>query len=40
VIALGEAAPSLAGLTATGEPFDLASPRSRSILIEFHRGAW
>ena len=37
----GDTAPALAGTTATGEPFDLSSPaRSRSILIEFHRGTW
>ncbi len=40
MIVVGEAAPSLAGLTATGDPFDLASPRPRPLLIEFHRGTW
>jgi hypothetical protein len=36
----GGAAPALAGETASGEPFDLATPRTRSLLIEFHRGTW
>ena len=36
----GDPAPALAGTTATGAPFDLASPRPRRILIEFHRGTW
>jgi hypothetical protein len=44
VIVVGEAAPALAGTTATGAPFDLASPATRqstrSLLIEFHRGTW
>ena len=42
MIAIGEAAPALAGFTATGEPFDLAAPRPRPrpLLIEFHRGTW
>jgi hypothetical protein len=36
----GDPAPALAGPTATGDPFDLAAPRDRSILVEFHRGTW
>jgi hypothetical protein len=36
----GEPAPALAGYIATGDPFDLAAPRARAILIEFHRGTW
>ena len=36
----GDPAPALAGLTATGAPYDLAAPRARSVLIEFHRGTW
>ena len=42
MITVGEPAPALAGVTATGEPFDLAAPRTRprSLLIEFHRGTW
>ena len=42
MIVAGGLAPALSGLTATGKPFDLASPRpsSRSLLIEFHRGTW
>ena len=40
MIVVGEAAPALAGITAAGEPFDLASPRPRALLIEFHRGTW
>jgi hypothetical protein len=36
----GDTAPELSGTTATGQPFDLATPRPRSILIEFHRGTW
>jgi len=40
VIAIGDAAPALAGVTATGEPFDLASPSPCAVLIEFHRGTW
>ncbi len=36
----GDTAPALAGETATGDPFDLAAPRTRSTLIEFHRGTW
>jgi hypothetical protein len=36
----GDPAPALAGVTATGTPFDLAAPRKRSLLIEFHRGTW
>ena len=42
MIAIGDPAPALAGLTVTGEPFELASPhpRPRSLLIEFHRGTW
>jgi hypothetical protein len=36
----GDLAPALVGITATGAPFDLAAPRPRSILIEFHRGTW
>ena len=35
-----DAAPVLAGRTATGDPFDLAAPRARMVLIEFHRGTW
>jgi len=27
-------------MTATGAAFDLATPRQRSLLIEFHRGTW
>jgi hypothetical protein len=37
---VGGAAPALAGETATGVRFDLAVPRTRSLLIEFHRGTW
>jgi hypothetical protein len=42
VIVVGKPAPELSGLTATAEPFELASrgPHSRSLLIEFHRGTW
>jgi len=42
MIVVGETAPALAGTTATGLAFDLAAPapRSRSLLIEFHRGTW
>lgn len=44
MIVAGEPAPALAGVTATGAPFDIASPptrpRARSLLIEFHRGTW
>ena len=42
MIAVGEAAPALAGTTATGRAFELAPsiPRPRSLLIEFHRGTW
>ena len=42
MIVVGEAAPALAGTTATGLAFDLAvpSPRTCSLLIEFHRGTW
>lgn len=36
----GRPAPPLIGTTAAGEAFDLAAPRERSILIEFHRGTW
>jgi len=36
----GDLAPALAGQTATGEAFDLASERPSSVLIEFHRGTW
>ena len=36
----GEPAPALSGVTATGATFDLAAPRARSVLIEFHRGTW
>jgi hypothetical protein len=36
----GDPAPFLAGVTATGAHFDLAAPRQRSLLIEFHRGTW
>jgi hypothetical protein len=37
---VGHAAPPLSGTTATGEPYDLASPRAKSVLVEFHRGTW
>jgi hypothetical protein len=40
VLVVGAAAPALAGTTADGRAFDLAAPRSRSVLIEFHRGTW
>lgn len=36
----GDPAPELAGRLAGGGTFDLAAPRTRSILIEFHRGTW
>jgi len=36
----GDVALPLAGETAAGESFDLAAPRARSLLIEFHRGTW
>lgn len=44
MIVVVDPAPALAGTTATGTPFDLASPlaapRARSLLVEFHRGTW
>jgi len=40
VLVVGAAAPVLAGTTADGRAFDLAAPRSLSVLIEFHRGTW
>ena len=42
MISVGQAAPSLAGTTATGLAFALATPvpRPRSLLIEFHRATW
>ena len=40
MIAVGEAAPVLTSITAPGAHFDLAAPRQRSLLIEFHRGTW
>jgi peroxiredoxin len=36
----GDPAPALAGATATGEAFDLAAPRAKPALVEFHRGSW
>jgi len=39
-VTVGSAAPALSGTTASGVPFDLAGARTRSILIEFHRGTW
>jgi hypothetical protein len=39
-VTVGDAAPALAGRTATGDAFDLAAPRKRSMLVEFHRGTW
>lgn len=39
-VVAGQAAPPLSGTTATGESFDVAAPRERSLLIEFHRGTW
>ena len=39
-VQVGSAAPALEGTTASGDPFDLAAPRTRSVLIEFHRGTW
>jgi hypothetical protein len=39
-VTAGEPAPALAGQTATGDTFDLAAPRKRSMLVEFHRGTW
>jgi hypothetical protein len=39
-VTAGDRAPALAGETAAGIPFDLAAPRQRSLLIEFHRGTW
>ena len=39
-LAPGDRAPRLAGPLAGGGTFDLASPRARAILIEFHRGTW
>ena len=40
MIAIGEAAPVLTSITATGAYFDLATPRQHSLLVEFHRGTW
>ena len=37
---VGAPAPELAGTTADGAAFNLASPRKRGLLIEFHRGTW
>jgi hypothetical protein len=36
----GDVAPALAGPTASGDAFDLDTPRTRLLLIEFHRGTW
>ena len=33
-------APELSGTLGNGAAFDLATSRSRSLLIEFHRGTW
>lgn len=37
---VGDPAPALAGVTLTGQAFDLAALQPRVVLVEFFRGTW